>query len=179
MALPTVITSSSDGRLEVFFGVGTTAIASRFFLWPGGLNTDQTRCISFPGLHQCSALILFNNLQFQASNLRVLASNVQHVFCVLQSAQSKFPGSKVWPSNFDISDSSGLPLTIAFEKSQLAMKTLYKVSCHGLFCSACVGTCICMSCTLDLQLAPQSRALPSHAVLAAKLLPRFLRFDFK
>ena len=113
-----------------FFGVESTAIASRLFLWPGRFNTDQTRCVSFPGLHHCSALILFNNLQFRAINLRVLASNVQHMFCVLQSAQSQFPDSKAWPSNFDISDTSDLPLTTAFEQSQLATKTLYKVSCH-------------------------------------------------
>ena len=59
--------------------------------WISGLGSDQTRCVSFPGLHQCSALTLFNNLQFRAVNLRVLASNVHHVFCVLQSASLSFP----------------------------------------------------------------------------------------
>jgi len=154
LALPAVITSSSDGRLEVFFGVGTTAIASRLFLGPGGLNPDQTRCISFSGLHQCSALILFNNLQLRAINLRVLASNVHHVFCVLQSASPSFPIRRSGPQRFDIFDSFDLPLATTFEKAQLAMKTLHRASCHEVFRSACVGTWTCMSCTLDLQLAP-------------------------
>ena len=164
-----------------FSGVESTAIASRLFLDQmvirGGFRSDPVCFVSRAAPMLCSYMAQ----QFTISSNRSSNVSFKRSTCVLcpPICQSKFPDSKAWPSNFDISDTSDLPLTIAFEKLQLAMKTLHRVSCHGLFCSACVGTCACMSCTLDLQLAPLSRALPSHAALAAKLLPRFLRFDVK
>jgi hypothetical protein len=64
LALPTVITSSPHGRLEVFLGVESTVIVSRLFFGQMGIRigyrSDPVRLVSRAA--QSLALLLFNSL---------------------------------------------------------------------------------------------------------------------
>ena len=131
--VPTVITSSSDGRLEVFLWSwkhGDCISSFPLARWVES-RSDPVYFVSRAAPMLCSCFVQQLTISsHQSSNVSFKRSS-----CVLcpPICQSKFPDSKAWPSNFDVSDTSDLPLTTAFEQSQLAMKTLYKVSCHGVF----------------------------------------------
>ena len=111
---------------KVFFGVESTAIASRLSLGQMDIRAGFRSglvCFVFRAAPMfCSYIIQRLTISSDQSSSFTFKCST----CVLcpPICQSKVPGSKVWPSNFDISD---LPLTRAFEKSQLAMKILYRV----------------------------------------------------